>query len=248
MSKITKAFKNKKAFIPFIVGGDPTLDITEKLLYAMEDVGADLIEVGIPFSDPIAEGPIIQEANERALAGGCTTDRLFDTIKKARKRVTVPIVYLTYANVVFKYGSERFMKKCAECGIEGLIIQDVPYEEKEEFAQVCKDYGIQWITLISTPSKERIKVLSKNAQGFVCCIPSQKGLKTEEVVKLIRETSDIPVVVECDASTPEQAYNAAAKADGIIVGNSIVKLVAKYGSGSPRFVAEYVKSMKEAIM
>lgn len=255
MSRIAKAFENKKAFIAFVTGGDPTLDTTEKLLYAMEDAGADLIEIGIPFSDPIAEGAVIQEANERALAAGCTTDRLFDTVKKARERVTVPIVYLTYANAVFKYGNEKFMKRCVECGIDGLIIPDVPYEEKKEFLDVCNQYGIDLITMVAPTSKERIRMIAKDAKGFVYCVSSMgvTGVRQEittdigSMVKLVKEVTDTPAAVGFGISTPEQAEKMAALSDGAIVGSAIVKIVAKYGKESPRFVAEYVKSMKEAV-
>ena len=145
MSKISEAFKDTKAFIPFITGGDPSLEITEQLLYAMEEAGADIIEIGIPFSDPIAEGPVIQAANERALAAGCTTDKLFKTVKKARKKVQVPMVFLTYLNPIYTYGKERFMERCRGCGIQGVIVPDMPFEEKGELKEVCKEYGIEII-------------------------------------------------------------------------------------------------------
>ena len=255
MSRIAKAFENKKAFIAFVTGGDPTLDTTEKLLYAMEDAGADLIEIGIPFSDPIAEGPVIQEANERALAAGCTTDRLFDTVKKARERVTVPLVYLTYANAIFKYGSEKFMQRCVECGIDGIIVPDVPYEEKEEFSGVCEAYGIDLITMVAPTSNDRIKMIAKDAKGFVYCVSSMgvTGVRQEittdigSIVKLVKEVTDTPVAIGFGIATPEQAEKMAALSDGAIVGSAIVKLVAKHGKEAPRFVAEYVKSMKEAV-
>lgn len=255
MSKIGKAFENGKAFIAFVTGGDPDLETTEQILYAMEEAGADLIEIGIPFSDPIAEGAVIQEANERALAAGCTTDKLFDTVKKAREKVTVPIVYLTYANAVVKYGKEKFMKRCVECGIDGLIVPDIPFEEKEELSGVCDEYGVDLISMIAPTSHERIKTIAREAKGFVYCVSSmgvtgvRKEIKTDigAMVKLVKEVTDTPCAIGFGIATPEQAEKMASLSDGAIVGSAIVKLVAQYGKEAPKYVGEYVKSMKEAV-
>lgn len=255
MNRIAQAFKNKKAFIPFITGGDPTLHVTEQLLYAMEEAGADLIEIGIPFSDPTAEGIVIQEANERALAAGCTTDRLFDTIKKARKKVKVPMVFLTYVNPIYTYGKERFMKKCVECGIDGIIVPDMPYEEKEELQPACEKYDIKIISLIAPTSKERIRMIAKEAEGYIYCVSSlgvtgvRSEIKTDirGMVKLVRETTDTPCAVGFGISTQEQAEKMAGAADGVIVGSAIVKIIEKYGEDSVPYVAEYVKNMKNAV-
>ena len=165
--RITEAFANGKAFIPFVTCGDPSLEVTEQLVYAMEEAGADLIELGIPFSDPTAEGPVIQEANVRALSGGVTTDKIFAMVEKIRKNTKIPMVFMTYANVVFSYGTERFIKKAAEIGMDGLILPDVPFEEKEEFDAVCKQYGLDLISLIAPTSHERIAMIAKEAEGFV---------------------------------------------------------------------------------
>ena len=170
--RITEAFANGKAFIPFLTCGDPSLKVTEQLVYAMEEAGADLIELGIPFSDPTAEGPVIQEANVRALAGGVTTDKVFAMVEKIRKNTKIPMVFMTYANVVFSYGTERFIKKAAEVGMDGLILPDVPFEEKEEFDVVCKQYGLDLISLIAPTSHERIAMIAKEAEGFVYCVSS----------------------------------------------------------------------------
>ena len=170
--RITEAFEKGKAFIPFITCGDPSLEVTEQLVYAMEEAGADLIELGIPFSDPTAEGPVIQGANERALSGGVTTDKVFDMVIKIRKNSSVPMVFMTYANVVFSYGTERFIKTAAEIGMDGLILPDVPFEEKEEFDIVCKKYGIDLISLIAPTSHERVAQIAKDAEGFVYCVSS----------------------------------------------------------------------------
>lgn len=252
MSRIENAFQGKKAFIPFVTGGDPTLDITEQLLYAMEEAGADLIEIGIPFSDPIAEGVVIQEANERALSAGCTTDKLFDMVKRARQRVTVPMVFLTYLNPIYTYGKERFMKRCRECGIDGIIVPDMPFEEKGELLEVCEEYGVDIISLIAPTSKERIRMIAGEAKGYIYCVSSlgvtgvRSEIKTDiaGMVKLVRETTKVPCAVGFGISTPEQARKMAEVSDGAIVGSAIVKIVAQYGKDCVPYVAEYVRTMK----
>lgn len=255
MSKIRKAFENGKAFIPFVTGGDPTLDVTEQLLYAMQDAGADLIEIGIPFSDPVAEGIVIQEANERALRAGCTTDKLFDMILRARQRVTVPMVFLTYVNPIYTYGKERFMKRCVECGMDGIIVPDLPYEEKEELSGVCEQYDVDLISLIAPTSHERIRMIAKEAKGFVYCVSSLgvTGVRSEiktniaEMTKMVKEETDVPCAVGFGISTPEQAAAMARVSDGAIVGSAIVKLVAKHGENAVSAVAQYVREMKAAV-
>ncbi|MBS5080574.1 MAG: tryptophan synthase subunit alpha [Clostridiales bacterium] len=255
MSKIRKAFENGKAFIPFVTGGDPTLDVTEQLLYAMQDAGADLIEIGIPFSDPVAEGIVIQEANERALGAGCTTDKLFDMILRARQRVTVPMVFLTYVNPIYTYGKERFMKRCVECGMDGIIVPDLPYEEKEELSGVCEQYDVDLISLIAPTSHERIRMIAKEAKGFVYCVSSLgvTGVRSEiktniaEMTKMVKEETDVPCAVGFGISTPEQAAAMARVSDGAIVGSAIVKLVAKHGENAVSAVAQYVREMKAAV-
>lgn len=257
MSNIKKAFENGKAFIPFITCGDPDLETTEKVVYAMEEAGADLIELGIPFSDPTAEGPVIQEANIRALNGKdkVTTDKVFELVVKLRKKVKVPMVFMTYANVVFSYGSEKFIARCKEVGIDGLILPDIPFEEKEEFDPICKQYGLDLVSLIAPTSHERISMIAKEANGFVYCVSSLgvTGTRTEittnvgEMVELVKKTKDIPCAIGFGISTPEQAAKMAGYADGVIVGSAIVKIIAKYGADAAEPVYDYVKSMKDAI-
>lgn len=252
---ITEAFVKGKAFIPFITCGDPSLEITEQLVYAMEEAGADLIELGIPFSDPTAEGPVIQKANVRALKGGVTTDKIFDMVVKIREKTKIPMVFMTYANVVFSYGTERFIKKAAEVGMDGLILPDVPFEEKEEFDSVCQKYGLDLISLIAPTSHERITQIAKEAQGFVYCVSSLgvTGTRTQittdigAMVKLVKAAKDIPCAVGFGISTPEQAKKMAAQSDGAIVGSAIVKLCAAHGEKCVPYVKEYVKAMKDAI-
>ena len=253
--RITQAFENGKAFIPFVTCGDPSLEITEQLVYAMEEAGADLIELGIPFSDPTAEGPVIQAANVRALSGGVTTDKIFEMVEKIRKNLSIPMVFMTYANVVFSYGTERFVKKAAELGMDGLILPDVPFEEKEEFDSVCKAYGLDLISLIAPTSHERITRIAKEAEGFVYCVSSLgvTGTRTNittdigAMVNLVKQAKDIPCAVGFGISTPEQARKMAGQSDGAIVGSAIVKLCAAYGNDCVPYVKEYVKSMKDAV-
>lgn len=255
MSKISEAFKDTKAFIPFITGGDPSLEITQQLLYAMEEAGADIIEIGIPFSDPIAEGPVIQAANERALAAGCTTDRLFETVKKAREKVQVPMVFLTYLNPIFTYGKERFMERCRECGIQGVIVPDMPFEEKGELREVCTKYGIEIISLIAPTSHERITAIAKEAEGYIYCVSSlgvtgmRKEISTDiqGMVDKVRQVTKVPCAVGFGISTPEQAQQMAAVSDGVIVGSRIVKIVEEYGEKAVPYVKEYVGNMKKAL-
>ena len=257
MSNILNAFNHGKAFIPFITCGDPNLETTEKLVYAMEEAGADLIELGIPFSDPTAEGPVIQEANIRALSDKekVTTDRIFELVRKLRKRVKVPMVFMTYSNVVFSYGSEKFIAACKEIGIDGLILPDIPYEEKDEFNPICKKYDVDLISLIAPTSHDRINMIAGDASGFVYCVSSLgvTGTRTEittdigEMVSLVKKAKDIPCAVGFGISTPEQAKKMSSVADGVIVGSAIVKIIAKYGEDAVPYVVEYVKSMKDAM-
>ena len=253
--RITEAFAKGKAFIPFVTCGDPSLDVTEKIVYAMEEAGADLIELGIPFSDPTAEGPVIQGANLRALSGGVTTDKVFDMVAKIRKNISIPMVFMTYANVFFSYGVERFCRKAAEVGMDGMILPDVPFEEKEEFALVAEKYGLDLISLIAPTSHERISMIAKEAEGFVYCVSSLgvTGMRSQittdigAMLQLVKAQKDIPCAVGFGISTPEQAKKMATQADGVIVGSAIVKLCETYGEDCVPYVGEYVKSMKDAI-
>lgn len=255
MSRIETAFDHGKAFISFITCGDPDLETTEKLLPCLEAAGADLIELGIPFSDPSAEGPVIQAASQRALARGVTTDKIFAMVERARDKVKVPLVFMTYANLVFSYGIEDFVRRAKEVGIEGLILPDVPYEEKEEFEEICQKYQLGFISLIAPTSGERIPMIAREAQGFIYCVSSLgvTGVRdsiTEDIgamVSQVRQVTSVPVAVGFGISSPEEAKRMAAAADGVIVGSAIVKIIAEYGRDSLPHVAAYVKAMKKAI-
>ena len=255
MSRIKEAFENGKAFIAFVTCGDPDLETTGAVVREMVKNGADLIELGIPFSDPTAEGPVIQGANLRALNGGVTTDKIFEFVKELRRDVSVPMVFMTYANVVFSYGAERFISTCREIGMDGLILPDVPYEEKEEFQPICRRFGLELISLIAPTSENRIAMIAGEAEGFVYLVSSlgvtgvRSEIKTDlaSIVEAIRRNTDIPCAIGFGISTPEQAARMAGLADGVIVGSAIVKLIEKYGRQAPEHVGRYVKKMKDAI-
>ena len=254
--RIREAFGDGKAFIPFITCGDPDLETTGKLIRAAVKNGADLIELGIPFSDPIAEGPVIQGANIRALQGGVTTDKIFDFVRELRKDVTIPLVFMTYANVVFSYGAEDFIRTCNEIGIDGIILPDLPFEEKEEFSPLCKQYDVALISLIAPTSDKRIAMIARETEGFLYIVSSLgvTGTRSEittdlsSIIKVVRENTDIPCAIGFGISTSEQAKKMSEIADGVIVGSAIIKLIKKYGRESEKAVGEYIKSMKEAVI
>lgn len=255
MSNIKNAFANGKAFIPFITAGDPSPEITGELVLQMAEAGADLIELGIPFSDPVAEGEVIQAANMRALSGGVTADKILELVKHIRDKCTVPIVFMTYANPVFRYGAEKFLGNCREAGVDGIIIPDLPYEEKEEIQPFCSKYGVTLISMISPASGSRIKMIAKEAEGFIYCVSSMGvtgvrqhiGDEVKEMVKLVKTVNDIPCAVGFGVSTPGQAAKMAGYADGVIVGSAIVRIIGEYGRECVPHVAGYVRMMKSAI-
>lgn len=255
MSRIREAFQGHKAFIPFVTCGDPDLETTGKVVRAAVAAGADLIELGIPFSDPMAEGPTIQEANLRALTHGVTTDEIFDFVKKLRQDVTVPMVFMTYANVVFSYGTEKFISNSRDAGIDGLILPDVPFEEKADFSPVCQKYGLDLVSMIAPTSENRIARIAREAEGFIYVVSSlgvtgvRSSITTDigSMVSLIRQNSDCPCAVGFGISTPEQAADMARKSDGAIVGSAIVKLIAQYGRNSAEPVGEYIRQMAQAV-
>lgn len=255
MSKIGEAFANGKAFIAFVTCGDPDLETTEACVRAAVENGADLIELGIPFSDPTAEGPVIQGANLRALTGGVTTDKIFDMVRKLRQEVKTPMVFMTYANVIFSYGAKRFFSICGEIGMDGVILPDLPYEEKEEFLEICHTFGVDLISLVAPTSANRIAMIAREAEGFIYVVSSlgvtgaRSEIKTDlkSIVEVIRQNTAIPCAIGFGISTPGQAAKMAGVADGVIVGSAIVKIIEKYRKEAPRYVGEYVRSMKEAV-
>ena len=255
MNKIAGAFSHGKAFIAFITCGDPDLGTTAECVRAAVDGGADLIELGIPFSDPTAEGPVIQSANARALAGGVTTDKIFAMVKELRRNVSVPMVFMTYANVVYSYGIERFCDRCVEAGIDGMILPDVPFEEKEEFAPACRERGLSFISLIAPTSENRVAMIAREAEGFLYIVSSMgvTGVRSEittdigAMVELVRKSTSIPCAVGFGISTPEQAAKMAGLSDGAIVGSAIVRLIHESGPDAPNAVRAYVSSMTRGL-
>lgn len=251
MTRIASAFEKKKAFIAFLTCGDPDLATTAACVCAAVENGADLIELGIPFSDPTAEGPVIQGANLRALTEGVTTDKIFDMVRELRKDVSVPMVFMTYANVVFSYGAERFFGSCKEIGMDGVILPDLPYEEKEEFLSVAHKYGIDLISLIAPTSENRIAMIAREAEGFLYIVSSLgvTGTRSEittdlkSIVDVVRQNTNIPCAIGFGISTPEQAAKMAGLSDGAIVGSAIVKIIEKYGGKAAPYVGEYVREM-----
>ena len=255
MSRIYKAFENKKAFIAFLTAGDPDFETSLKNFKAVIEAGADLIEVGIPFSDPIAEGPVIQEADIRALASGMTTDKVFELVKELRKDYDLPIVFMTYANPVYHYGTEKFFKNASEAGADGIIIPDCPYEERHEFDETAAKYGMDFISMIAPTSEDRIKMIASQAKGFLYVVSSLgvTGVRSEittdvgSILSLIKESTDTPAAIGFGISSPEQAKKMSQVADGVIVGSAMVRIVAEYGSEAPAKLAEFVSSVKAAI-
>lgn len=255
MSKIKKVFEKGKAFIPFITCGDPDLLTTEQIVYAMERAGADMIELGIPFSDPTAEGPVIMEADLRALKAGTTTEKVFEMVEKIRKNTDIPLCFMTYANAVFSYGSEKFIKRAASLCVDGLILPDVSFEESHEFSDYCDKYGMDFISFVAPTSKGRIEKIVKEAKGFIYCVSSMGVTGTraqittdiKHLVQEIKKVKEIPVAIGFGISNPEQARQIAALSDGVIVGSAIVKLCAEYGRESVEKIEEFVKEMKGAI-
>lgn len=255
MSDLAKVFANGKAFIPFITAGDPSLEITEKLIHEMSRAGADLIELGIPFSDPIAEGPVIQNADVRALKSGTTTDKIFDMVKRVRETNDVPLAFMTYVNPIFSYGPKRFMENCREAGICAVIVPDLPFEERHELLPFCKENGVTLISMIAPTSNDRIRMIAKEAEGFIYCVSSMGvtgmrktiGNDAEVMVRLVKEVKDIPCAIGFGISNPEQAKRMAAISDGVIVGSAIVKIIEEYGADCVPHVVKFVREMKKAI-
>lgn len=255
MSRVTDAFTSGKAFIPFLTAGDPDLACTEEYILELEKAGADLIEIGIPFSDPIAEGPVIQEADLRSLGAGTTTDRIFDMVVSVRRKTDIPLVFMTYLNPVFHYGYERFFAKCEACGIDGIIIPDMPFEEKEELAEIAGAHKVDVISLIAPTSEQRIQKIAADAKGFIYLVSSMgvTGVRSEiktdlaSIIEAIRKVTDVPVAVGFGINTTDQATKIAGMADGVIVGSAIVKMIAQYGSHAHQHIYAYVRMMKEAV-
>ena len=254
-NRISEAFAKGKAFIPFITCGDPSLEITEQLVYAMEEAGADLIELGIPFSDPTAEGPVIQRASERSLRNGTTLVGIFDLVRRLRKETDVPLLLMMYLNTIFRFGTDRFFALCEECGIDGVIVPDIPFEEKDEIQGVATAHGVDNISLVTPTSHDRIAMIAKEAEGFLYCVSSigVTGTRSEfttdfdEFFGVIKKNATIPCAEGFGISGPEQAKKMSTYCDGVIVGSAIVKLISQYGKESSEKVYEFTKSLRDAL-
>lgn len=254
MNRIERAFSKGKAFIPFITAGDPTLEVTEKLVYELANTGVDLIELGIPFSDPIAEGPVIQVADVRALSSGTTTDKIFDMVKRIRRTCDIPIAFMTYVNPIFSYGTERFLHNCKDAGVDAIIVPDLPYEERGEIKPYCKEHGITYISMIAPTSKDRIDNIAADAEGFIYCVSSlgvtgvrqNIGSASADMIKGVKSVRDIPCAIGFGISTPEQARTMAEISDGVIVGSAIVRIIGEYGKDCIGPVTEYVSTILAA--
>lgn len=255
MNRIESVFSNGRAFIPFITAGDPSIEVTERLVNELANEGADLIELGIPFSDPVAEGAVIQAADIRALSSGTTTDKIFDMVKRIRESCHVPIAFMTYVNPIFSYGTERFLSNCKEAGVDAIIVPDLPYEERDEIKPYCKEQGITYISMIAPTSKERISLIAAEAEGFIYCVSSlgvtgvrqNIGSSSVDMIKSVKAAKDIPCAIGFGISTPEQARAMAEISDGVIVGSAIVRIIEQYGNECIAPVMEYVGTMLAAV-
>ena len=258
MSRLTDAFQNKKAYISFLTAGDPSLDKTIEFMIALQEAGTAVIEIGIPFSDPIAEGAKVQDANVRALSapGGCTTDMVFDMIVRAREHVHVPIVLLTYLNPVFKYGYDAFCKRCSEVGVDAIMIPDLPFVEKQELAPTAANYGVDIISIVAPTTKERLQTIAKEANGYLYVMASaieataannEKISAIADMMHCVREVSDIPVVASVSESSAAQAADYAKIADGIVVDNAVVRIIEQFGIDAAAYINVYVKAMAKDI-
>ncbi|MBO7610828.1 MAG: tryptophan synthase subunit alpha [Elusimicrobia bacterium] len=255
MNRIESAFKNKKAFIPFITAGYPNINKTEDFIYKMVSAGADLIEIGIPFSDPLAEGPVIQESSQKALEAGTNLDNIFELVKKVRKTVTIPLVFMTYINPVFSYGYDNFFKQCSLIGIDGIIIPDLPFEEKNEISDYAKKYDVKIISLIAPTSEQRIEEIAKDAEGFLYIVSSmgvtgvRNEIKTDlkSILASVKNTTSVPAAIGFGIHSPEQAKEMSKISNGVIVGSAIIKIIKQYGPDADKYIYDYVKSMKGAM-
>jgi tryptophan synthase alpha chain len=256
MSNIANAFQNGKAFIGFVTGGDPSLEKSEEFILALARAGTDIIEIGIPFSDPVAEGPVIQAANLRALAAGATVESMFTLVARVRQKIDTPLVFLTYLNPVHHYGYENFFARCEAVGLDGIIIPDLPFEEHGELRDITVRHGVDLISLVAPTSKQRIAEIAKQARGFLYIVSSMgvTGVRhtlpadLHEVLRQVREATKLPAAVGFGVHTPEQAREIAQYADGVIVGSAMVKLAEQYGQQAGPPIFAFAKEMKQTLL
>ncbi|MCL5291208.1 MAG: tryptophan synthase subunit alpha [Actinobacteria bacterium] len=261
-SRITQVFlrlqsEGKTALMPYFMAGYPTVEGSRKAILAASNAGADLIELGIPYSDPLADGPVIQEAGRIALAGGMTTDAVFQLVRSIREESAIPIVLMTYYNLLFRYGLERFASKVADSGADGVIVPDLPPEEAGPWREAAGLAGLDAIFLVApTSTPERIALAASASTGFVYCV-SLTGVTGErtalpanlvDLVKRVKAVTDKPVAVGFGISTPEQAGEVGRIADGVIIGSALVRLIGEAGENAPALVREFIVSVKEVYL
>lgn len=250
MSNLSRAFSSGKAVIPFIMCGDPDLAATQRLIAAMSQSGADMIELGLPFSDPVAEDVDVMESGIRALDRGVTTDAIFSSLASARTSVDVPLVLVAYANCIFSYGIDKFADKMRDCGIDALIIKDVPYEEREEFSGAFKSRGIDLIYSVSLAALDRAVEIARAGEGFIDCRVNADDCDIDSVLSAINDVSnaaDAPCVIDADAFDKAQLGVVAKYADGVVVSSSVVKLLRDSGDKSIDSICEYILSLKREL-
>ncbi|MFU0832314.1 MAG: Tryptophan synthase alpha chain [Oscillospiraceae bacterium] len=260
MNRIDRTFeqlqeKKEKALICFVTAGDPDLETTEQLIPAMFDAGADLIELGVPFSDPVAEGPTIQKASQRALDGGATLPKIFELVRRVRKNTEKPILLMLYLNSIYGFGKDRFFSLCQECGVDGVIVPDMPFEEHDEIQQEADRAGVYSISMVAPTSHGRIAKIASQAQGFLYCVSSTGVTGTrssfntdfQSFFGLIRAHAKVPCAVGFGISGPEQAGKMAEYCDGVIVGSALVNLIERDGKNAVKPVSEFVQSLKQAL-
>jgi len=254
MNRIKDAFQNKKAFITYLMAGDPNLAASAEHILTAQEAGADLVEIGIPFSDPVAEGDVIQAASMRALAAGTKLDGIFDMVASIKDNMHIPMVFMTYLNPMFVYGYNRFFAKCTEIGICGVIIPDLPFEEQDEAKIFAAKHGVEIVTLAAPTSEKRIALIAENAEGFIYLVSSMgvTGVRSKITTDLsailseIKKNTDIPVAVGFGISTPEQAKHYSAISDGVIVGSAIVRIIAQHGENAKQALCKYISEMKQS--
>ena len=257
MNRIDQKFemmksKGEKAFIPYVCGGDPSLSETEEIIYMLEDAGCHIIEVGIPFSDPLADGPVIQAASSRAIENGFKLDKFFETVKNIRKKSDVALVAMVYYSTIFGYGKEKFIKNCENAGFDGIIVPDLPYEEYDEISSLIESTSIYCIPLIAITSGERMPMLVKNAKGFIYCV-SSLGVTGERktfdkrifsFINKIKEQTDTPVCVGFGISKKEDVEMFEKDADGVIIGSAIVRKIFE-SNGNLENIKTFIKEINQ---
>lgn len=260
MNRIDQKFatlkkEGRKALITFVTAGDPNLDATVDQVLAMEKGGADIVELGVPFSDPVAEGPVIQEASLRSLKNGTTLVKIFDMVKKLRQKTDMPLLLMMYVNTIFRFGTQRFFDLCVQCGIDGVIVPDLPFEERDEIKGFADEAGVYSISLVAPTSHERIKMIAEESRGFLYCVSSTgvTGVRNEfstdfqEFFDAIERYTAVPAAVGFGIATPEQAKAMKQYCEGVIVGSAIVDQVAEHGVEAAVPVENLVASLRKAL-